>query len=362
MAFPGCHYCDSRLTSMNRRAVGIEVPADESASFNTYRCKEVVGKRRVADLTDFWITGDALDSERDCYHRSVRAISSERHLYRDLTDQQNYRGSEYTAPRFNRAHDRLFDISSPRSVSSYAEPMFDSFAETRSHQHFNRYEMPAARADFFGDFSGNNRLFQVEQMSRRKMDPAGNVSGVYRKNRKQKPPRHFTDMHRFNPPVCATRGFSVQEQVNAQRVKELSRYQDLIEEVKPFFPAGTVNRYIQDFLSGKREKLELSGLFKCELSPYWLRATDSAPVPFSYQGKAPGLSQEQKEQLRTILQSQKPSDFGINDGIWNMANVRDLIKDLFQIDYQKSSIRNIIYKMNMTFGSINGRNKSIMGS
>ncbi|WP_419832925.1 hypothetical protein [Endozoicomonas atrinae] len=52
MAFPGYIDFDSALTFMNHGNIEMEGLADSSASFYTYRCKEVMGKNEVAGSTD----------------------------------------------------------------------------------------------------------------------------------------------------------------------------------------------------------------------------------------------------------------------------------------------------------------------
>ncbi|WP_419832927.1 hypothetical protein [Endozoicomonas atrinae] len=116
-------------------------------------------------------------------------------------------------------------------------------------------------------------------------------------------------------------------------------------------------------MSGKRERLELSKLFNKSTmlqSQYQHQsgAIGSPSSQFSRQGKTSGISQEQKEKLREILESKKPSDFGFNESKWSAMNVRNLIQEQFQVDYQESSVKKLIHKMNMTFGAINDSSKA----
>lgn len=72
------------------------------------------------------------------------------------------------------------------------------------------------------------------------------------------------------------------------------------------------------------------------------------------------MTEQQKVELRTILESNKPSDFGINANKWSANNVRKLIQDIFKIDCQEWAVKKIVHRMNITFKEINKSHKSTL--
>ncbi len=305
----------------------------------------------MADTDDVRINANTRCFEKRGWpHRAVRAVYSDGYFGKGVTSQQKCIGREYSRP--SSARDHLSNANSSMSVLSGAENQEKTtaahcsddrrcFAFSTSHlakrqmpdgcssrQYFERHAMPLAGTDF----SGNNR------------EP-GN-------------PLISADMDGYTPHTTPDR--YDQEQIYSQRLNELSRYQDLIEEARPFFTDNTLEAYIQEFLSGKRAELELSRLF-IQDSITWPRVSGSTSGERSCHKKRTHLRMTpgQKEELKTILKSQNPSDFGINDSKWTSMNIRNLIKERFQLDYKVSNVRYIIHAMKMTLKSINGNNPSI---
>lgn len=353
MAYPEYTYLASTPTFVSYGNVELPGIAGESACFCSHQCKKVMPKREMAGPAGVGIERDARWFERGYPYRSVSLVYCGGYFGEDVTAQQKYGGGKYSGPLFSSTRDYLSDVSSTMPVLSDGEMQEKKtagrFSDGRGfpnlsipfraekqmpdrcslRQNFERYEMPIAGTDF----SGNNP--------------------------EQRSPLTSNDINCHNPLECITPDFYVQEQIYVQRKEELSRYQDLIDEARSFFPANTLNEYIQEFLSGKREELELSRLFsKYKMPRSGVCGTTSGQ--FSLQKKVPciPMTGKQKKQLRTILERQKPTDFGINDRKWTAMNVRNLINDLFQLDYNVSSVKHIIHTMKLTFRSINDSNSS----
>ena len=259
--------------------------------------------RAMAGSTGVWIEGDACCFERG--YRSVRPVYSGGYFGEAFTGQQYYGSSEHTEPSFN----------------------------IMGNQTFERYEMPIAETDFPGN------------------------------NTEQRPPPTTNDMDCYNPPESATADSCTREQEYFQRLAELMDYKGLIEDARKFLPENALDEYIRDFLSGNRKELELSRLFRQNPTPRPLCGIISSSDQISSKKakKAHRIRDKQKKELRTILESQKPSDFGINDRKWTVTNVRNLIENLFQLDFKWHSVKQLLCRMKISLKSINDSHKLTPG-
>ncbi|WBA85335.1 hypothetical protein [Endozoicomonas sp. GU-1] len=257
----------------------------------------------MADSAGARIEGDACCFERG--YRSVRPVYSEGYFGEGSTGQQYYGFSEHDEPSFNIMDDQTLE----------------------------RYEMPIVETDFPGN------------------------------NSEQRSPPTANDMDCYNPPESATEDSCTREQEYCQRLAELKEYKGLIEESKKFLPKNALNEYIRDFLSGNRKELELSRLFRQHPTPRPLCGIISSSDHISREKakKAHRIRDKQKKELRTILESQKPSDFGIKSRKWTMRNVKNLINNLFQLDFEQDSAKNLLCKMKISLKAINDSHKLTPG-
>ncbi|MBO9495530.1 hypothetical protein J7438_15745 [Thalassotalea sp. G20_0] len=320
--------------------------------------------RAMAASAGTRMEGDACCFERGFPYRSVRPVYSGGYFSEGFTGQQNYGGSQYTEQMFSGMVDHMSDISSPMSVLSHEEiqektttgrfsddrafldPSYPYRAQRQMpdqyspRQPFERYETPIAGTDFPGN------------------------------NSEQRTPPTVNDMDCHNPPESTTADSCTLEQEYFQRLATLREYKDLIEEVKEFLPKTALDGYIQDFLSGNRKELELSRLFKQNPTPRPLCGVISSSSDHisskkarkaKKAKKAHRIMDNQKKELRTILESQKPSDFAINARKWTIMNVTKLINNLFQLDFEQGSAKNLLCRMKISLKSINDSHKLTLG-
>jgi len=66
-------------------------------------------------------------------------------------------------------------------------------------------------------------------------------------------------------------------------------------------------------------------------------------------GKPSRLSDKQKEELKNILQNNKPVDYGYNTGTWNGPILIDYLKKTYAIEYKKAQIYNILKTLGFTY-------------
>ncbi len=66
-------------------------------------------------------------------------------------------------------------------------------------------------------------------------------------------------------------------------------------------------------------------------------------------GRKPGLTNEQKEELKKIILTQKPEEFDIEEKRWNGRNITLLVKNHFNVNYQKAQIYNIIKSLKIKY-------------
>ncbi|WP_422447291.1 hypothetical protein [Endozoicomonas sp. ALB091] len=250
--------------------------------------------------------GARIDGDSYCFergYRSVRPVYSGGYFGEGFTGQQYYDFSEHDEPSFN----------------------------IMGNQTFERYEMPIVETDFPGN------------------------------NSEQRTPPTANDMDCYNPPESATADSCTREQEYYQRLAELKEYKGLIEESKKFLPKNALDEYIRDFLSGNRKELELSRLFRQHPTPRPLCGIYSSTSDHIISMKAHRITDKQKKELRTILESQKPSDFGIKSRKWTMRNVTNLINKLFQLDFEQGSAKNLLCEMKISLKSINDSHKLTPG-
>lgn len=72
-------------------------------------------------------------------------------------------------------------------------------------------------------------------------------------------------------------------------------------------------------------------------------------------GRRPLLTPKQKEELSTVLQDNRPSDFGFNSATWNGPLIKEYIKNEFGVEYKKAQIYNILKALGFTFQKARGR-------
>jgi len=66
-------------------------------------------------------------------------------------------------------------------------------------------------------------------------------------------------------------------------------------------------------------------------------------------GKPSLLSIEQKAELKKILETKKPFDYGYNTSTWNGPILIDFIKNTYRISYKKAQIYNILKALGFTY-------------
>lgn len=66
-------------------------------------------------------------------------------------------------------------------------------------------------------------------------------------------------------------------------------------------------------------------------------------------GKPSRLTQDQKEDIKKILNTKKPTDFEYNTGTWNGPLLIDYINKTYKIKYKKAQIYNILKTLGFTY-------------
>jgi transposase len=66
-------------------------------------------------------------------------------------------------------------------------------------------------------------------------------------------------------------------------------------------------------------------------------------------GKPSLMSIEQKAELKKILETKKPFDYGYNKSTWNGPILIDFIKNTYSISYKKAQIYNILKALGFTY-------------
>lgn len=66
-------------------------------------------------------------------------------------------------------------------------------------------------------------------------------------------------------------------------------------------------------------------------------------------GKPSLISIEQKAELKKILETKKPFDYGYNTSTWNGPILIDFIKNTYRISYKKAQIYNILKALGFTY-------------
>jgi len=66
-------------------------------------------------------------------------------------------------------------------------------------------------------------------------------------------------------------------------------------------------------------------------------------------GKPSLMSIEQKAELKKILETKKPFDYGYNTSTWNGPILIDFIKNTYRISYKKAQIYNILKALGFTY-------------
>jgi len=66
-------------------------------------------------------------------------------------------------------------------------------------------------------------------------------------------------------------------------------------------------------------------------------------------GRNSKLNDDQKTELKEIILTKSPEDYDYNSSTWTGALLIDLIKDLYEIEYKKAQVYNILKKMNLSF-------------
>jgi transposase len=72
-------------------------------------------------------------------------------------------------------------------------------------------------------------------------------------------------------------------------------------------------------------------------------------------GRPSRLSQEQMEELRKVIQSSSPEDYGYNTATWNGILLREYIKNQFGVKFQKAQIYNLLKKLGFTYQKGRGK-------
>jgi len=65
-------------------------------------------------------------------------------------------------------------------------------------------------------------------------------------------------------------------------------------------------------------------------------------------GRNSKLSNEQKEELKNIIENQKPQDFLIDSNVWKGSTIAELIEKKYEISYKKAQIYNILNSLNIS--------------
>lgn len=66
-------------------------------------------------------------------------------------------------------------------------------------------------------------------------------------------------------------------------------------------------------------------------------------------GRNPRLSKKQKEEIKSLLQTNKPDEFGYNTSTWNGPILKDYIEKNYKISFKKAQIYNILSSLGFTY-------------
>jgi transposase len=72
-------------------------------------------------------------------------------------------------------------------------------------------------------------------------------------------------------------------------------------------------------------------------------------------GRIPKLNQIQKQELKHVLQNNRPSDFNFNTALWNGPIVVEFIKNKFGVEYKKAQIYNLLNQIGFTYQKAKGK-------
>lgn len=72
-------------------------------------------------------------------------------------------------------------------------------------------------------------------------------------------------------------------------------------------------------------------------------------------GRHSKLTNEQKEEIKSLLLENKPEKYGYNAGTWNGPLMIDYIKRRFGIEYKKAQIYNIFKKLGFSYQKARGK-------
>lgn len=65
-------------------------------------------------------------------------------------------------------------------------------------------------------------------------------------------------------------------------------------------------------------------------------------------GPKPRLSQEQEQQLKTLLRTKTPLDYGYETSLWTCQIIAELIKQTFQVNYVPSGVARLLKRMGLS--------------
>jgi len=66
-------------------------------------------------------------------------------------------------------------------------------------------------------------------------------------------------------------------------------------------------------------------------------------------GRKPRLENQQLDEIKNVLQNNRPEEFGYNTSTWNGPLVIDYIKKKYGIEYKKANIYNILSSLGFTY-------------
>ncbi len=66
-------------------------------------------------------------------------------------------------------------------------------------------------------------------------------------------------------------------------------------------------------------------------------------------GRKPRLTEEQLKELSTVLQNNRPDEFGYNTATWNGPILKEYIEKHYNVVYQKAQIYKLLKKLGFTY-------------
>lgn len=66
-------------------------------------------------------------------------------------------------------------------------------------------------------------------------------------------------------------------------------------------------------------------------------------------GRKPRLAEEQLNELSSVLQNNRPDEFGYNTATWNGPILKDYIEKHYHVAYQKAQVYNLLKKLGFTY-------------